>query len=272
MNRRTPRGRASAGTASPLQAGIARADALIAAGQPAEAAALLAELDRRFHDNPDVLLRLLNLAVAADDVPAVLLAATSLARLRAHDPSVTLNLAIARLKSRHLALARQAFAAFADRWPEHQQAAQARSQANELGEHLAALWAEQGLAAPPSCNPVGRERRCPLPRLTFGARRSDQPFVLQPRLAGRTAGSNGRRSSPTNFPSWRPARASIGATIGPTVCSWLTLVVSGLWSHSYELYTALRALGPEPKSALHLVEELSPQQAAALSLEGREVL
>jgi len=54
--------------------------------------------------------------------------------------------------------------------------------------------------------------------------------------------------------------------------SELTLVVSGLWSHSYELYTALRALGPEPKLALHLVEELSPQQAAALSLEGREVL
>lgn len=150
MNRRTARGRGSTGTTNPLQSGIARADELIVAGRLVEAVGILAELDRRFHDNPDVLLRLLNLAVTADDVPAIVMAAASLARLRPHDPTITLNLAIARLKSRHFALARHAFAAFADHWPAHEQAEQARRQANELGEHLAALWAEQGLAAPPN--------------------------------------------------------------------------------------------------------------------------
>lgn len=67
--------------------------------------------------------------------------------------------------------------------------------------------------------------------------------------------------------------------LGDLVCpeplhfwSELTLVVSGLPSHSYDVYTTLRGLGSEPEIELRRIEELSPRQAAALLVEGREVL
>jgi hypothetical protein len=67
--------------------------------------------------------------------------------------------------------------------------------------------------------------------------------------------------------------------LGDLVCpeplhfwSELTLVVSGLPSHSYDGYTALRGLGSEPEIELRRIEELSPQQVSALLVEGREVL
>jgi len=53
--------------------------------------------------------------------------------------------------------------------------------------------------------------------------------------------------------------------------SELTLVVSGLPSHSSDMYTALGGLGREPKIELRRIEELSPRQAAALPDEGREL-
>jgi Uma2 family endonuclease len=53
--------------------------------------------------------------------------------------------------------------------------------------------------------------------------------------------------------------------------SELTLVASGLPSHGYDVYTALRGLGHEPEIELRRFEELSPQQAAALPDEGREL-
>jgi Uma2 family endonuclease/predicted nucleotidyltransferase len=53
--------------------------------------------------------------------------------------------------------------------------------------------------------------------------------------------------------------------------SELTLVVSGLPSHGYDVYTALRGLGSEPGIALRRIEELSPRQAAALPDEGCEL-
>jgi predicted nucleotidyltransferase len=53
--------------------------------------------------------------------------------------------------------------------------------------------------------------------------------------------------------------------------SELTLVVSGLPSHSYDVYTTLRKLGSEPELELRRIEELSPRQAAALPDEGREL-
>jgi tetratricopeptide (TPR) repeat protein len=156
MSRRTSRGHGPSRGAIPLQASLARADALLAAGQIAEAAAVLAERGKQFRDNPELLLRLLNLAVAADGAQAILAAAVPLARLRPNDPAIALNLAIARLKTRHLALAQRAFAAFAARWPDHQQAEQARWQANELGVYLADLWAENGLAGPPDLDLMAR--------------------------------------------------------------------------------------------------------------------
>jgi hypothetical protein len=48
-------------------------------------------------------------------------------------------------------------------------------------------------------------------------------------------------------------------------------VVAGLSDDSYELYMALRELGSEPEIELRRVEDLSPRQVAALTLEGREV-
>lgn len=50
--------------------------------------------------------------------------------------------------------------------------------------------------------------------------------------------------------------------------SELTLVVSGLPSHGYDVYPALRGLGGEPELELRRFEELSPRQAAALPDEG----
>ncbi|NJO83881.1 MAG: Uma2 family endonuclease [Blastochloris sp.] len=53
--------------------------------------------------------------------------------------------------------------------------------------------------------------------------------------------------------------------------SELTLVVSGLPRSSYEVYTALQALGDAPEIDLRRVEDLAPRQAALLHLEGRDV-
>jgi Uma2 family endonuclease len=53
--------------------------------------------------------------------------------------------------------------------------------------------------------------------------------------------------------------------------SELTLVVSGLPTHSYDLYAALRELGNEPQIDVRRLEELSPQQMAALHHASREV-
>ncbi|NJN15482.1 MAG: hypothetical protein HC822_03895 [Oscillochloris sp.] len=53
--------------------------------------------------------------------------------------------------------------------------------------------------------------------------------------------------------------------------SELTLVASGLASHSYNVYTALRDLGSEPEIDLRRIEELSPRQATSLLGEGREL-
>lgn len=53
--------------------------------------------------------------------------------------------------------------------------------------------------------------------------------------------------------------------------SELTLVVSGLPSYGYDMYTALRGLGSEPGIELCRIEELSPRQAAALPEGGREL-
>lgn len=53
--------------------------------------------------------------------------------------------------------------------------------------------------------------------------------------------------------------------------SELTLAVSGLPSHSYDVYTTLRGLGREPEIELCRIEELSPRQAAALPDDGCEV-
>lgn len=53
--------------------------------------------------------------------------------------------------------------------------------------------------------------------------------------------------------------------------SELTLVVSGLSDDSYELYMALHELEREPEIEVRRVEDLSPRQVAALTLEGREV-
>jgi hypothetical protein len=50
--------------------------------------------------------------------------------------------------------------------------------------------------------------------------------------------------------------------------SELTLVVSGLPSHSYDVYTALRGLRGAPEIELRRIEELSPRQAAALPDDG----
>ncbi|NTU78890.1 MAG: hypothetical protein HGA45_05720 [Chloroflexales bacterium] len=57
MSRQKPRGRGLSWGVNSLQAGLARADTLITAGQLADAVAVLAELDTQFRDNPEVLLR-----------------------------------------------------------------------------------------------------------------------------------------------------------------------------------------------------------------------
>lgn len=156
MNRRSSRGRGPKGPASPLQAGLARVDELMDAGQHIDAVKLLTELERRHPDNPDVLLRMLDMAIMADNVPAILSTAAPLARLRPGDPAVALNLAIARLKSRQIALARRAFAGFVARWPAHEQAEHARRQADELSAYLTVLWAENGLGGPPDFDLMAR--------------------------------------------------------------------------------------------------------------------
>lgn len=149
MPQRTQRGHGPKGPSGSLQSGLAQADALIAARRLADAAQVLAELDGRFGDNADVLGRLMNLAVAADDPQAMLTAAEPLARLRPNEPEVALNLAVARLKLQRFALAERSFAAFAERWPAHPKAADARRQAGELREYLGALWSSQGMDEPP---------------------------------------------------------------------------------------------------------------------------
>jgi regulator of sirC expression with transglutaminase-like and TPR domain len=135
-NRRIARDRAPRGGANPLLVGLAHADTLIASGQSAAAMATLTELNQQFRDNPDVLLRLLHVAIKTDDAQAVLVATVPLARLRPHDPDIALNLAMARLKTEHIALAQRAFAAFVTRWPDHQQAELARAHAQELSTYL----------------------------------------------------------------------------------------------------------------------------------------
>lgn len=158
MNRRTHRGRGRDPTGNPgsLQAALAHADALIAGGQLAEAREILAVLNKQHPDNPELLLRLMNIAVKTNDEPAILAAIVPLARLQPNDPVIALNLAIAQLKARHLALAQRAFAAFAARWPDHEQAEQARQQAQELKARLAGLWAENGFVGPPDINLLAR--------------------------------------------------------------------------------------------------------------------
>ncbi|NTU79292.1 MAG: tetratricopeptide repeat protein, partial [Chloroflexales bacterium] len=134
---------------NPLQIGLTHADELIAREQFAEAARVLIELDQQFPDQVEVLSRLMNLAVAVDDLSAILRAVEPLARLRPNDPEIALNLAVAWLKMRHLALAQQSFASFAERWPSHPKAADAHQQAHELSTMLGVLWREYGLADPP---------------------------------------------------------------------------------------------------------------------------
>jgi tetratricopeptide (TPR) repeat protein len=155
-NRRTARGRAPGGGANPLLASLAHVDTLITSGQFTAAMAALTELNQQFRDNPDVLLRLLHVAIKTDDAPAVLVATVPLARLRPHDPDIALNLAMARLKTQHIALAQRAFAAFVTRWPDHQQAELARSQAQELSTYLVARWAEHGFDGVPDFDLMAR--------------------------------------------------------------------------------------------------------------------
>lgn len=148
-NRKTPRGGGPGGPAGPLQAGLARADALIAAGQYSAAAEVLTELGKRHINEPEVLSRQLDMAMLADNTPAIHQAVLRLARQRPNDPAIVLKLAVARLKLSHVALAQRGFATFAERWPDLPRAALARRQAAELSEVIGERWAAEGLAGPP---------------------------------------------------------------------------------------------------------------------------
>jgi tetratricopeptide (TPR) repeat protein len=148
MNRRHPRGRRADGPTA-LHQSLARVDALIEDGQLAEAMERLAALDQRDLDSPEVLRRVLNIAILSDNVWAILEAAEPLARQCPDDAEVALNLAIARLRTEQVALAQRDFAAFAARWPDHADAQQAREEAGDLAGLLDAIWADLGLDGPP---------------------------------------------------------------------------------------------------------------------------
>ncbi|MEI7772900.1 MAG: hypothetical protein WCI67_23120 [Chloroflexales bacterium] len=168
----------------------------------------------------EVLLRMLDVAVRTNNVPAILAAAVPLARLMPNDPAIAMNLAIARLKTQHMALAQRAFAAFASRWPDHEQAEQARWHADKLSTYLTERWAEQSLTGPPDIDLMARNEEV---QTLLSLRRYAWPSrCCAPALT----------SWPSAITSAWPTRTSASSTAPsppPARCSPTTRITSTPW-------------------------------------------
>lgn len=132
----------------PLLSGLARVDGLIEAGQLDQGEELLVQLDRRYPGQPEVIGRIMNLALEAGDMAVYTAAAERLSKLLPGDPEIALAVAGGYLSTQRIALAQRAFAAVATRWPNHAHAAEARARAESLRQLLEQLWAEIGLQGP----------------------------------------------------------------------------------------------------------------------------
>ncbi len=128
-----------------LSVGLNDADDLIERRQWDGARMLLAELDRRYPNQHDVLALQVNLAFDQKDMQSYQNAAERLLKLTPKDADLTLGLAGAYMSNRHMVLALRTFRRFLEHWPNHARAAETRETAAELEQTLRSVLPQYGL-------------------------------------------------------------------------------------------------------------------------------
>ena len=122
--------------------GLDEADALLEEGQPAEAAHLLEELDRRHPGHAPVLQLLLNAYYDLQDMHGYEWACYRLVQLDASNADAALVLGGAYMSNFRPALAIRALEHFLRRWPDHERSADARQTLDQLHPALLSELAE----------------------------------------------------------------------------------------------------------------------------------
>ncbi len=128
-----------------LREGLDEANKLLERGKTVEALNLLEELDKRY---PNQVYVLEVLALAYHDLrnnPGYLRAMQKLHRLKPNRPDFKLGMAEAYMANGYFNLALVTFREFLKRWPQHEQAGQAREAVQVLEEKLPKILAEAGL-------------------------------------------------------------------------------------------------------------------------------
>lgn len=128
-----------------LREGLDEADILLEEGRAAQALEILEELDERYPNQVYVLGMIIEACSHLKDGRGFLSAARRLHRLTPNRPDVKLSLASAYLANMFPALALTTFREFLRRWPQHEEAANARKTVEALEAELPQMLAKAGL-------------------------------------------------------------------------------------------------------------------------------
>ena len=129
-----------------LRAGMIEADLLLEKGKPQEALKILNELEQKFPNQPDVLAALTNTYFDLHNIRGYLHTIYKLHGLSPNKAEIKIGMAGAYLSNGYIAAALLTFRQFAQRWPEHERAADAHKTIAELEQGLGAVLAANGFS------------------------------------------------------------------------------------------------------------------------------
>lgn len=132
--------------APPIMPQLSEARMRLRTGRYEEADAILAPLDRRYPNRPEILeLRIQALSRSGQTTEEIEVA-ERYAQLLAHDPDPQLFLADLYVVTGRPALAYQTFRAFLSRWPDHEESTRARDTVEDMLDPIVRqMWTDQGL-------------------------------------------------------------------------------------------------------------------------------